>query len=270
MEFIKKNYEKVILSVVLLGLAVAAALLPFRVSSERARLDEIENMDVREQKRILKPLDLSTNEALQRELSRPLALNLTKGHNLFNPVQWQRLPDGNLRKIVTGREYGPGALPVTDVRPLKLIVAFDGASSLGNETAYRFKVVREADRNPRNRAPVTRQVSAVGSKNDLFILRDMQPRENPAEFVLEMVANKQTLTVKTNEAYEGVAGYMADLRYEPDKKDFLAKRIDDRLAFASDTNKIVAITTAGVTVEAVSNKKRTTIDFKAPSTGAPR
>ena len=35
MEFIKKNYEKMLLGLVLLGLAVAVALLPFKIASER-------------------------------------------------------------------------------------------------------------------------------------------------------------------------------------------------------------------------------------------
>jgi hypothetical protein len=43
MEFLKNNYEKVILSFVLLGLAVAAVLLLTSVDSEKRALEEIES-----------------------------------------------------------------------------------------------------------------------------------------------------------------------------------------------------------------------------------
>ena len=42
MQFLKKHYEKVLLSIVLLGLAGAAAALPWQVSHERDRLEEIQ------------------------------------------------------------------------------------------------------------------------------------------------------------------------------------------------------------------------------------
>ncbi|MGV3773072.1 MAG: hypothetical protein ACO1QB_09240, partial [Verrucomicrobiales bacterium] len=37
MEFLKQHYEKIILSVVLLGLAAAAALMPMKVSEEKEK-----------------------------------------------------------------------------------------------------------------------------------------------------------------------------------------------------------------------------------------
>ena len=40
MEFLKKNYEKVVLGVVLLGWTIAACLLPFIISAKRASLEE--------------------------------------------------------------------------------------------------------------------------------------------------------------------------------------------------------------------------------------
>jgi hypothetical protein len=62
MEFLRKHYEKIILSVVLLGLAVAAALLPMMVSRERSALEELER-DIRQTPpKPLKASDLSTNE----------------------------------------------------------------------------------------------------------------------------------------------------------------------------------------------------------------
>ena len=70
MEFLKNNYEKVILSVVLLGLAVAAVLLLTWVGNEKRALEEIEGQIIQTPPKPLKPIDLSTNEmALQRLLN---------------------------------------------------------------------------------------------------------------------------------------------------------------------------------------------------------
>jgi len=40
MDFVKKHYEKIILGIVLVGLAVAVAFIPFKVASEKKELDE--------------------------------------------------------------------------------------------------------------------------------------------------------------------------------------------------------------------------------------
>jgi len=46
--------------------------------------------------------------------------------------------------------------------------------------------------------------------------------------------------------------------------------VKDRLIFSGDTNKIVAITDTAVTVEALSNTKRTTIVYQRASGEAAR
>ena len=43
MDFLKKHYEKVLLGVVLLGLAVAVAFLPFKIASEKQKLEDMRN-----------------------------------------------------------------------------------------------------------------------------------------------------------------------------------------------------------------------------------
>jgi predicted RNA methylase len=90
----------------------------------------------------------------------------------------------------------------------------------------------------------------------------MKPKDNPTEFVLELVEDKQQVAVTKEKPFSQVAGYLADLRYEPEKLSFIAKRVGDSLVFAGDTNKIVAITETNVTVRATSNDKRTTIPYK--------
>ena len=58
MEFLKKHYEKVLLSVVLVGLAVAAALLPIKVAAVRETLEQATRRYESRTVKPLKPLDL--------------------------------------------------------------------------------------------------------------------------------------------------------------------------------------------------------------------
>jgi hypothetical protein len=265
LKFLRKHYEKVLLSAVLAALAGAAVFLLMGVSTEREKLEEIKNLDVRSGTRALPTVDLTTNEMVLRRLRRPEPVVLEGDHNLFNPVTWQRRPDGNLLKIVTGTELGPGALRIQRISPLRLIVSYEGSVARGSGTSHRFKVTREAHRIPGSRSPVTREtLGGVGEKNDLFVVRELRPNaENPTEFVLEMVEDRTQVTVGKDSPYEGVAGYMVDLQYEPriesERQLFLNRRVHDRLVFAGDTNTIVTIEPESVTVEAISNNKRTTI-----------
>jgi len=261
MEFLKNNYEKVILSVVLLGLAVAAVMLLTSVDSEKRAPAENESGIIATKPKELKVVDLSTNEAALQRLLKPPSLHLAGEHNLFNPVPWQRMPDGRLIPMRTGREVGPGALSVTRVTPLYLKIEYEGTAGTPESAQYRFKITREAERSPNKRIPTTFSVGAVGNKNAVFVLTDLKPKDNPNEFVLELVDDKQPVVVTKDKSSVSVAGYSVDLKYDPEKLTFLNKRLGDPLVFAGDTNKIVAITATNVTVQAVSTTKRTTVDY---------
>ncbi len=228
MEFLKNNYEKVILSVVLLGLAVAAVLLLTWVGNEKRALEEAEGLIIQTPPKPLKPVDLSTNQAaLQRLVSvKPASLKLGGEHNLFNPVQWHKLPDGRLIPLRTGREIGAGALSVTRITPLYLRI----------------------------------EVTSVPGKTPVFTLKDLKPKDNPSEFVLELADDKEQVVVSREKPYVNVAGYSVDLKYDPERLTFTGKRIGDSLVFGGDTNKIVAITETNVTVQATSTK-RTTVSY---------
>jgi len=269
MDFLKpllKHYEKVLLSVVLLVLAGAAVFLLLRVSDEQQELERLQSLDVRTGKKPVPIADLSTNEIVLRRIRRAEEIVLNGEHNLFNPVTWKKRPDGSLVKIVTGREIGPGAIKILKVVPLKLMVSYEGSMERGSSTSYRFKVTREAHKKPSSRSPVTREVMGVGNRNDIFTLREVHPSvEKPEEFVLEIEDDddRTQVTVGKDQPYEGIAGYMMDLYYEPDKLQFLNRRVDDRLVFAGDTNRIVSMEADSVTMEALSNKKRTTITLES-------
>jgi hypothetical protein len=245
---------------VLLGLAVAAALLPIWVASEKRALDETDNLITQTERKELKPVDLTTNEVFLQRVVKASALHLSGEHNLFNPVPWQKMRDGHLVPIRTGREIGPNALAITKIDPLYLRIEYDSPAPSADTVQYRFRVTRETEKSAGKRL-ATYSTAPGGAKNQIFMLREAKPKDNPVEFTLELADTKELVTVTKDKPYVSVAGFTASLKYGPDNLTFPGKRVGDSLVFAGDTNKIVAITETNVTVAAASNTKRTTVAY---------
>ena len=115
MDFIKKHYEKVLLGAVLLSLAVAVVFLPFYINSQKQDLVDKRNQRLNPSVKPLPNLDETRFSAAEARLETPAPLNLSKPHNLFNPVPWQKKPDGVLLKIQEGNEVGPEALSILSI-----------------------------------------------------------------------------------------------------------------------------------------------------------
>jgi len=268
MQFLKKHYEKVLLSIVLLGLAAAAAALPWQVSHERDRLEEIRrNLTVKVKPKPFRPLDewLNTNKTLMARLDTPLNLELSGPHNLFNPVPWKKMPDGRLVPIRTGAELGPGAVKVVQIKELLLSISFDMApvGNAGEAPRYQVKMQRESDSNPR---PFTRIVSAATPRNQDFELIGVQGATNePTALVIKLKDDYEPITIARDKPFTRVVGHSADLAYPPGKQTFNNKRPNDTIKLEDDpeTYKIVAITRSEVVLSADSNKRRTVLKYNA-------
>jgi len=83
MDFLKKHYEKIILGVVLLGLAVAVVFIPFKVGSERNQLEEKRKSLIARKVAPLTNIDLAMPEAALKRVGVPVVLNFSTGHRLF-------------------------------------------------------------------------------------------------------------------------------------------------------------------------------------------
>jgi hypothetical protein len=269
MEFLKKNYEKVILSVVLLGLAVAAGLLLTQVAEENRRLEDVRNLNLTTAPQELEPMDTSTNLALMNRIQRVAPVVLSGTNNLFNPVTWQRRGDNRMVRIDTGAEVGPQALKIEETKPLYFRVSFAGRNEQGGITQYSFKIQREGATRPGDRGLVTRAFTTVGSDNAGLLLREMRPPQEPTEFVFESTDDKSEVLVGVGRDFERVMGYLVTLRYEPDNRLFREKRVNDTLNLDGETYKIVAITESSVTVEAPNRKRTTVTTESAPGTESP-
>src|ERR1019366_2840560 len=99
MDFLKKNYEKVLLGVVLLGLAVAAAFLPFKIANEKQKLEDMHNALIHPNVKPLTNLDLTVPDSVLKRLATPTMVDFSPPNRLFNPMPWQKAVDGRLLKV---------------------------------------------------------------------------------------------------------------------------------------------------------------------------
>ncbi len=248
MEFLKRHYEKILLSVVLLCLALTAAWFPIKMSKEREESQKYKVTLTAPKE--LTPVDLTTNEAALVRLKTPPTVRLSGEHNLFNPVTWKLKSDGTFLKIL--RE-GVDALVVTKITPLYFELSYERATSPG----YWIAVTRQS-------ATKSRVYAKLNDKKDLFTLKEVKGApEDPDELILELADNQQLVSISKTKPFQRVESYAADLKYEPDNQTFLKKKINENISFGGESYKIIAITENAVRVQAISTDKRTTIPLKS-------
>ncbi len=260
MDFLKKHYEKVLLSVVLLGLAVAAALLPMKVSTIR---DEISKSIPNPKPKAFSPYDLSTNQMVLDRLRKPPSFTLSGAHNVFNPVRWLKRPDGELLKAQLGKEAGPTALEILKITPLKTVLTYDGTSGVGDALRYRVGMTREADKVPANRPKKTLPLT-LGNRSLGVGLKEIKgSKDAPSEVVLEIEGGEQ-VKISAEKSFSKTMGYMVDLRYAPENNRILKNmRVEQTFSLGGETYNIVAISEGEIVVSAKSSSKRTTVKFNS-------
>ena len=266
-EAFANHYEKIILSVILLALLAAAALLPFRVAQNRETIRQALELGERARKKEQQPVDTAAFESSLKRLRKAPDLDLSGGHNLFNPVVWKKGRDGTLFKVVKGDEDGPGGLSISGIRPLKFVVEYDGIQTSGETKRYRFRVL---DEGKGGRGGGKRQVFATtdaASKKDLFVVTKVNgPADDPVSLEIRLTDSGQVATVSKEAPFERIAGYEADLEHKKLGGRFTNVRAKQPggIRLGSQTYNIVAITKDEVTVQS-STSKRWTVRLKGAS-----
>ncbi len=254
MDFLKKNYEKILLGVVLVGLAVAVVSLLFQIPSEKQKLEDARNTLIHPKVKPLTNLDLTLPEATLARVAAPALLDLSTTNKLFNALQWKKAADGHLIKY-DDTHIGPRAVTVTRITPLYLILTFDSVVESPSGSRYVIGVENEAAANPANRRK-RQAYSNVGVKNDPFIIRDVKgPANEPTQLNLELIDTSQRVVITKEKPFKRIDGYMADLKYDPEKKSWLTRRVNSVISLNGEDYKIVAITQNEVVLSAPNQKK---------------
>lgn len=261
MDFIKKNYEKLVLGLVLLAVAGVAVFLMNSVSKVKADLETALQQFEKSKKKEPSPVDLGTNVLMLSKVTKasPVVLS-APDHHTFNPITWAWAANGRLEPTRPRPDVGAAGLTYVRSHNLDLEIAFADVAGTPDSPRYQFSVRREYEKLPNNRRPMVESV-AVGaeSKNQVFRLVEARgPKENPTDFVCELASTREQFVINRTKSFKKTLGYAADLRYDAQKKEFSQKRTGDTLNLSGVTYKIVAIEKDELVVSAP-NSERTTV-----------
>jgi hypothetical protein len=260
MDFVKKHYEKILLSVVLLGLMGVLVFMLYLIPSDRQRLADIRLSIISHAVKPLDPLDLTRETNVSARLQSPYKLDFSTTNKLFNPVPWQRKADGTLIK---GSQAGPTAAVVTKITPLCLILTLDSIETNEFGARYVISMERQAAVLPAQRGK-RQHYASVGEKNETFTIADVNGSPgNPAQLklILQLTDTGERATLSKDNPFRRTDGYAADLKYDLEGKKWQGQRIGADLKFAGDDNIIVAINQDTVILLARSNQKKTTLTY---------
>jgi hypothetical protein len=263
MDFVKKHYEKILLSVVLLGLVGALVFLPFLIISDQDTQRRMKEGIISVKVAPLPALDFTRETNVSARLQSPYKLDFSTTNKLFNPVQWQKTPDGRLIKVAASDVVGLAV--VTKITPLCLILTLDSIETNEFGARYVISMERQAAGLPAQR--VKRQhYASVGEKNETFTIADVNGSPgDPAQLklILQLTDTGERATLSKDKPFRRVDGYAADLKYDLEKppRTWQGQRIGADLKFAGDDNIIVAINQDTVILLARSNQKKTTLTY---------
>ena len=258
MQFLKKNYEKVLLGLVLLGLVGTVVFLLFYVSNEKQAQEERRTKIIN---RTVKPLDapvLTATEMLLQRTAQTVSLDLSSTNKLFNPLRWQKAQDGH--PFITGGDAIPKLLQVTKSTPLYFTISLDSVSMPDATARYLIGVDQQAGARPKGKRTV---ILSNGEKKDPLILREVRgPADNPTELILELTDTGDKISIRKDKPFRRVDGYVVDLKYAPENKTFPNKRVDSTIFFGGNQYNVVVITQDEVVISAP-NQKKLTIKYSA-------
>lgn len=261
MEFLKNHYEKIILSIVLLLLAVAAGYAPLAVSNVRRSLEEAKLRIERRTVQPLEPPDLSTNQRIILRARHPQRFDFAADHNVFNPLRWIQDPQG--KGIMPAEELGIKGLMVVNIRPLYRQIKFISVRETGSGIYYEVEVVNEAatdrvDRRPRN------VLVAVGEKRLFFRLVEVKgDLKNPDALVFELDDRAQPVEVRLDKPFQELAGYAVDLEQKRANRRYRDLRPGDRVSVGNQFYTVVSVGPNEVTLEESQTRKRTTLIWQS-------
>ncbi len=264
MEFLKKNYEKLLLGIVLLGLAAALATLPFFISSQRDELDRM-TQRIQPNPKPLTNIDLTIADTALKRAATPAMIDFGPPNRLFNPMPWQKQPDD---RIIPVAKVGPTALLVTNIQELRLKLSLESVTPPDASSNCSYILVLEKPAVTGTARTRTSYSCTATTKNKVFSIVEVKGKpEDPTEIVVEMADTKERASVRRTKPFERIEGYMADLRYDPEKKKWDNCRVNIRptppLAFNGEEYNIVALNKDEIVLSAKSNGKKWTIQYNA-------
>jgi hypothetical protein len=262
MDFVKKHYEKIILIAVLLAVVGFLVFLPIMIAADQDDLDRMRNEVVTPKVIPLPELDLARQENISKRLQSPTNFDFSTKNKLFNPLDWKKDANGVMFPIKNGNEIGPRAAVVTKISPLYLVVTLDSVETNAAQPRYVISFEHQAAPTSPLRGKQRRYVSMDDKKKDLFTLVSVKGDPlNPDELDLKLADTGVTVPVLKDKPFERVDAYAADLKYDPEKKNFAERRAGSVISFNGEDYIIVAIDANAVILSSQSNQKKYTLPY---------
>jgi len=265
MDLLKKHYEKIVLSLVLLALAVVAVLLFVEVGTFKANLDDQLKNRTGVKRKELQPLDLSTNQAVLRQLASKIQVPLGGEHQAFTADRWRKLPSGEVVPDVSKANQGPAGISGLTVTPLYLTIEFSKTAGTADSPRYEFVIGREFEKQAAKRGNLTLSTRVgeglrlPGQKSDLFRLLEIKgPPSEPTELTIQLTADNERALVAPKKPYRQLMGHAAQFVYGLEKRPYRNVRVDDKLPLSGTTYKVVSISSGALVISAP-NQVRSTI-----------
>lgn len=266
MEFLKNHYEKLILGLMLLLMAVGAVMLILEVGTVQEELDKYKKMIVGHDGKAPPTVDLTNLDKVLKQVRNPPQVDFTKVHRLFNPDTWYVGTNGDL---IAGTNVGVNAMVVLSITPLPLIIEL--ASVTTNERpSVRVNMTRMFMKVPaeQNRKSVSMALNVTNTANTIDAVRKLvlvpreiggTPEAPTVNFeLLEPGKDPLKFTVSKAQGFTHVMDYSAHILYTRETNNvWRAARVGQPLLFAGDTNNVVEITATNVLIKAISNDKPT-------------
>ena len=196
---LKRHYEKVILALALLGLIGAVWNLNEMKSEDNSKIELYDKENAKRKPKPLPQVDVQQLTEMKGRATKPVGLDLSPPHQLFNPVKWQQRSDGFRIKAETGKELGINAMVITKISPLNLLITLDAAAGSGAQ----MSVTQEASTNrfmqQRLRAYVTTNSPSerIHARSRAFTLREYRLTPEGPEADIEL-ADGTSATVTTD------------------------------------------------------------------------
>jgi hypothetical protein len=267
MEYLKRHYEKIVLSVVLLVLAGAAGYLIFEVNRTRGDLQAKERVITEGSPKKLKPIDATRYQKLLERGTTVELVDLGKVHHVFNPVPWVRKPNGDIIKVVSGNEIGLRAVQVSKISTLNLVLDLVVTGTAERPT-YSVGLTREHALLPANRKRISR-TATIGNKSTIesglaITLKEVKGTYPDVELVLDLVTGEetQTVTLAKGRGFTKPMVYLVDLRYPPDNVNYQGKREGEKVLIAGDEVQIQSIKPNEVSLVIPANQMRVTLPYR--------
>jgi len=258
MQFLKKHYEKILLGVVLAGLIGVLVFMLFYIAADKQAMEDKINGVINSPAKALPDLDLTTNSAAVTRLQSPFVLDFETGNKVFNPFEWQKTLDN---QIVKKANLTAQVAVVTGITPLSLVLSLDSVATNELGARYVIGVEKQAAAVAAKRRKQQRYVS-VGDKNDTFMLLSVKGApENPDALLVKILDTGETATVTHDKPFRRVDAYMADFRYDPEKKVFRARRVGDKVSFGGTDYQVVDVNQNELILADQSNGKKTSLAF---------